>query len=154
MSITYCLLTRATTLPFFFIIITARQQATREKRTIISVFASLWLAHSKLGLFYFYFYFTAAPRLVSIEVTAVVFVVHIISYVPGTIYNIIPQTASDKILTSSRFFLRLVAVSHLKSVLFEPVRSADPPISSGTASAMALMSMWEYLRDPWALSCT
>lgn len=43
---------------------------------------------------------------------------------------------------------------HVKLVLFEPVRSADPPMSSGTASAMALMAMWEYFRDPWALSCT
>ena len=43
-------------------------------------------------------------------------------------------------------------MSHLKSVLLEPVRSAEPPMNSGTLSAMALMSMWEYLRDPCALS--
>lgn len=43
-------------------------------------------------------------------------------------------------------------LTHLKSVLLEPVRSADPPMNSGTTSAMAWMIFCEYLRDPIALS--
>lgn len=43
-------------------------------------------------------------------------------------------------------------VAHLKRVLLESVRSAEPPMSSGSLSAMALITAKEDLRVAWGLS--